>query len=186
MIAWIIGIFFIVAGLMMWPAGIWCFGLGVIICLIKFFSQYKSVDNYAWTKTFEKSGFVDELVNEIDISNPKSIEIRSKYISIDDRTIKFESRGIGELTMMNCQTLANTIREKMREGSRYEIKPRTRSIVSTGGHDRPIGMTQTHNGNFTFDYGDRGPYTELIGYDITLKEKPKKPESKNTKRSEWK
>lgn len=187
MVAWIIGIFFIVAGLMMWPAGVWCFGLGVIICLIKFFSQYKSVDNYAWAKTFEKSSFVDELVDEINGRNPKSIEIRSKFISIDDRTIKFESRDIGALTMLNCQTLADTIKSKMRDGSKYEVKPKTRTIGSSGGgHDRPIGMTQTANGNFVFDYGDRGSCTELIGYDISLKEKPQKPVKNTTKRSEWK
>ncbi|MBQ8132163.1 MAG: hypothetical protein IJ193_06705 [Bacilli bacterium] len=189
MVAYVIGIFFIIAGLMMWPYGFGPIAVGVAICAIKFFGKYGSVDNYNWTKTFEKSSIVNEFIQMINEKNPKVIEVKRKYFSIDDEdAIMFQSKGISDLSIKNCETLATTIKNGIINGSKYDLQPIYEYTSSGGGYhsSRPIGMTQTANGNFVFDYGSDGPSTEIVGYHLVLKADKSKVVKKTSKRLEWK
>lgn len=186
MIIWGIGIFFIVAGIVMWPFGHMCLIVGGIICIAKFFTQYKSVEGYQWTMTFNNSSLVKEICDYIDTNHVHKVEVKEEYITMDDYTINFNSRGISKLTLQNCELLARTIKNKIKYGEIYDLEPITKIIPGCGfGHDRPIGMTQTHNGNFVFDYGNDGPSTRTIGYSLSVVLKKEKPKKTST-RSEWK
>ena len=186
MIAYIIGLFFIIAGIMMWPAGLTCVIVGVIICLVRFFTKYNSVSNYSWTKTFENSSVVGEFIEYINNYHVKNISITPEGIVMDEHKVEFKSKGINDITVHNCELLANTIKNKIQDGDNYKIDTIRKSLNYSSGHDRPIGMTQTHNGNFVFDYGDRGPSYEIVGYRLSYKEKVIYNKTPKSKKSEWK
>lgn len=186
MVAYIIGLFFIVSGFMLWPYGFGSLVVGIIICLIKFFHKYNNINNFMWTKTFENSGVVNEFVNEINDKKIDYVEIQSKFIYYGEKQIYFKDFGIGDLTIANCRTLAETIKSKMNDSSNFKIVTMSKYTGGGGGHDRPIGLTQTANGNYTFDYGDSGPSTKVYGVKIVPYEKPKKSVNTKTKHSEWK
>lgn len=184
MIIWGIGIFFLIAGIMMWPYGHMCLIVGAIICIAKFFSQYKSVEGYQWTQTFNNSSFVNELCDYIDRNHVHNIEIRAESIKMDSHVINFSTRGISELSMNNCQLLAMTIKNKIKYGDIYKLSPLVEVISGyVSGHERPIGMTETFNGNYVFDYGDSSD-TMLVGYSLSVELKQEKVVKKSN-RSEW-
>lgn len=185
MIAYGIGLFFIIAGLMMWPFGLGSIIVGVIICLARFFTKYKSTSNYLWSRTFENSSVVKEFTDYINNHQVLCISITSQYIEMDDYKVYFESKGISNISIQNCEVLAKTIKNKIINGDKYEIESIRKYLNSSVGHDRPIGLIQTYNGNFSFDYGDRGPSYEITGYRLKYKEKVKKEKVKKSKISEW-